>query len=190
MDREERSNRVYPVEKAESLDYKLRKVVQNPRTILKSYIRPGMLILDLGCGPGFFTIEMAKMLNGNGKVIAADLQEGMLEKIRTKISGTPLEEKIELHKCESDTIGLKSKVDLILAFYVVHEIKDHDRLFEEMNAILKPGGKLLIAEPSFHVTRKDFEEMIKKLMKAGFEVSQAPKILFSRSIMATDPFRS
>jgi len=47
MDREEKSNRVYPVEMAESLDNKLRKVVQNPRTILKSYIRPGMMILDI-----------------------------------------------------------------------------------------------------------------------------------------------
>ena len=190
MEREERNSRVYPVEKAESLDYKLRKVVQNPRTILKPYIRPGMMILDLGCGPGFFTIEIAKILNDSGKVIAADLQQGMLDKIRKKISGTLIEDKIKLHKCEADTIGLKSKVDLILAFYVVHEIKDHDRLFEEIKAILKPGGKLLIVEPSFHVTRKDFEEMTKKLMKAGLEVSQVPKILFSRSIMASDPFGS
>jgi len=188
MDREERYSRVYPVEKAESLDSKLRKLVQNPRTILKSYIRPGMMILDLGCGPGFFTIEIAKMLNGRGKVIAGDLQEGMLEKIKGRISGTILENLIELHKCEADKIGLKSKVDFILAVYVVHEIKDHDKLFEEMKAMLNPDGKILIVEPSFHVSGKNFNDMVEKILKAGFEVNQAPRILFSHTIIATDPF--
>ncbi len=190
MEQEERNNRVYPVEKAGSLEIRLRKLVQNPRKILKSLIRPGMTVLDLGCGPGFFTIEIAKMLNGTGKVIAADLQEEMLENIKGKISGTLLENKIELHKCEADRIGLKCKVDFILAFYVVHEIKDHNKLFEELKEILKPDGKLCIVEPAFHVSLNNFEEMIGKLMKAGFEVSPAPKILFSRSIMAADPFGS
>ena len=190
MKKEERYSRVYPVEQAGSLENRLRKLVQNPRTILKLYIRPGITVLDLGCGPGFFSIEIAKMLNGSGKVIAADLQEGMLEKVETKIRGTLLEKKIELHKCEADRIGLKSKVDFILAFYVVHEIKDHKLLFEEMKALLKPDGKICIVEPSFHVSRNTFKDMIRNLMKAGFEVSQAPKILFSRSIIAADPFGS
>ncbi len=188
MEQVKRNNRVYPVEKAGSLDIRLRKLVQNPRRILKSFIRPGMTVLDLGCGPGFFTIDIAKMLNGNGKIIAADLQEGMLENIKGKISGTLLEKKIELHKCEADRIGLKSNVDFILAFYVVHEIKDHNKLFEEMKAMLKPEGKICIIEPSFHVSREAFKEMIRKLMNAGFEVNQGPKILFSRSIIAADPF--
>jgi ubiquinone/menaquinone biosynthesis C-methylase UbiE len=190
MEREERNNRVYPVEKAGSLDVRLRKLVQNPRKILKSYIRPGMTVLDLGCGPGFFTIEIAKMLNGNGKVIAADLQEGMLENIKEKISGTLLENKIELHKCEADRIGLRSRVDFILAFYVVHEIKDHNRLFEEMKAILKPDGKIYIVEPAFHVSSKGFNDMVGKILRAGLEVTRAPGILFSRSIIAADPFGS
>ncbi len=128
------------------------------------------------------------MLNGSGKIIAADLHEGMLEKIRTKIRGTRIEEKIELHKCEIDRIGIKSKVDFILAFYVVHEIKDHTKLFNEMKAILKPGGKIIIVEPSFHVSNKDFKEMLKNIMKTGLEINRAPKILFSRSIIAADPY--
>ena len=38
-----------------------------------------MTVLDIGCGPGFFTREIAKMLNGTGKVIDANIQEGMLK---------------------------------------------------------------------------------------------------------------
>ena len=55
-----------------------------------------MTVVDMGCGPGFFTVEMAKLLNGGGTVIAADLQEGMLEKVRQKIAGTALEQRVRL----------------------------------------------------------------------------------------------
>src|SRR4030042_2414408 len=184
MKPESRSTRVCPVELAGSLDSFLRRLVQKPRRILKPYILPGMTILDLGCGPGFFTIEIAKMLNCSGKVIAADLQEGMLEKVKTKISGTQLEKKIELHKCEADRIGVTSKVDFVLAFYVVHEVKDHIRLFEELRTILQPGGKILIIEPGFHVSLKSFEEMVRKFSESGFKVTARPKNLFSHSVLA------
>jgi ubiquinone/menaquinone biosynthesis C-methylase UbiE len=99
------NSRVCPVERAGGLDNRLRRLIQNPARILKPYIRQGMTVLDLGCGPGFFSIEMAKMVNESGKVIAADLQEGMLEKLKKKIAGTDLETRIKLHKCGQKKIG-------------------------------------------------------------------------------------
>jgi ubiquinone/menaquinone biosynthesis C-methylase UbiE len=68
-------NRVCSVERAGALDISLRKLLQNPQKILKPFIKEGMTVADLGCGPGFFTIEMAKMVGNNGKVTAVDLQE-------------------------------------------------------------------------------------------------------------------
>ena len=44
-----------------------------------------MTVLDVGCGPGFFTLDMARLVGPSGRVIAADLQEGMLEKLGQKI---------------------------------------------------------------------------------------------------------
>ena len=79
---------VCPVERANSLDSKLRRWIQNPLKILAPYLREGMSVLDIGCGPGFFTIDMAMMVGESGRVIAADLQEGMLERLRRKIAGT------------------------------------------------------------------------------------------------------
>jgi len=87
----EKNKRICPVEYAGGLDNSVRRLLQNPRKILKPYIHQGMTVLDLGCGPGFFSIEIAKMLKDTGKVIAADLQEGMLEKVNKKIKGTELE---------------------------------------------------------------------------------------------------
>lgn len=58
----ERENRVCPVEHAGSLDNKIRKWLQNPRKILQPFVSEGMTVLDLGCGPGFFSIDMAHMV--------------------------------------------------------------------------------------------------------------------------------
>ena len=134
---------VCPAEFAGSLDNSFRRWLQNPQKILKPYIKQGMSVLDLGCGPGVFTVEIAKLVGESGKVVAADLQDGMLKIVAGKITGTTLEKRVVLHKCQENSIGLDEKMDFILAFWMVHEVPDHDRLFEELKSILKPGGEAL-----------------------------------------------
>jgi ubiquinone/menaquinone biosynthesis C-methylase UbiE len=174
---------VCPVEKAGGLDNSLRRWIQNPEKIVKPYIKPGMIVLDFGCGPGFFTIEMAKLLNGQGKVIAADLQRGMLEIIRQKIRKSELEQIVELHKCQDQSVGVTEKVDFILAFYVVHEVPDQDKLFQELKSILKPEGKIFIVEPLFHVPEKSFNHMLERVKNLGFEITEQPKSFFNRAVV-------
>ena len=176
------NQRVCPVELAGGLDNSIRRFLQNPNKILKPYIKEGTTVLDLGCGPGFFSIEMAKMLGDSGKVIAVDLQQGMLDKVSQKIKGSRLEKMIELHKCEADKIGVTEKVDFILAFYMIHEVPDQDRLFTELISLLKPHGILYIIEPNFHVSKKSFNTMVEKLTGKGLAIIEKPKIFFSRTI--------
>ena len=176
-------NRVCPVERAGSLDNRLRRLLQNPRKILQPFIAQGMTVLDLGCGPGFFTLDMAVMVGEAGKVIACDLQEGMLQKLRSKIHGTELEKRIALHRCETDKIGVTEPVDFILAFYLVHEIPDKTGLFEELESILKPGGTLLLVEPPFHVSGKAFEQTLDKARQTGLIKESKPRVLFSKAAL-------
>ena len=179
----DRNERICPVEKADSLDTKFRKWLQNPQKILKPYVKAGMTVLDYGCGPGFFTVALAQIVGETGKVIAADLQEGMLQKLNDKIKRTELDDRITLHKCEKDKIGFTEKVDFILAFYVVHEVPDQQKLFNELETILKPKGQLLIVEPPFHVSKKAFAETIKKATNAGFAEVKRPKVLFNKAVV-------
>ena len=175
-------NRVCPVELADSLDGRIRRWLQNPQKILAPYIKEGMKILDIGCGPGFFSVELAKLAGKSGKVISADLQEGMLQKLRNKIAGTELEDRIMLVKCEKDNINVSEYVDFILAFFMVHEVPDADLLFKQLKNILNDKGLFLLVEPKlFHVSRKEFEATIKLAEENGFKVSQGPKLLFSWS---------
>jgi ubiquinone/menaquinone biosynthesis C-methylase UbiE len=122
-------HRVCPIVLARGLDNRIGRWLQNPRKILKPYIEDGMTVLDVGRGPGFFSVEMAQMVGQSGRVIACDLQEEMLQRLAAKIKGTELAERITLHKCEQDRIGLSAHVAFVLAFYMVHEIRDQQRFF-------------------------------------------------------------
>jgi len=177
----EKSNRVCPVEKAGSLDNKVRRWIQNPQKVLKPYIKEGMTVLDIGCGPGFFSVDMAVMVGSSGKVIAADLQEEMLRKISEKINATELAERIKLHKCETDRIGVTEQVDFVLLFYVVHEIPKKEQLFNEIVTFLKSTGQVLIVEPPFHVSKSAFSETLRLAGNAGFIIEDGPKMLFQKT---------
>jgi ubiquinone/menaquinone biosynthesis C-methylase UbiE len=174
---------VCPAELAGGLDNVLRKLVHNPVKILEPYIRKGMKVLDIGCGPGYFTAGLASLVGGEGLVIAADLQQAMLDKAFRKISGTDLEKRVKMHKCQEDNLGLSEKVDFILAFWMVHEIPDQKSFFKELNSILNEGGRILIIEPKIHVTAKSFEKMISHAESAGFKINESPGVWISRTVL-------
>ena len=142
-----------------------------------------MTVLDIGCGPGFFSIDAAQIVGRSGRVIASDLQEGMLQKLRDKIQGTGLEERITLHQCEENRVGLSVNVDFVLAFYVVHEVPTPKKFFKEIKSILKPNGHVLIVEPPLRVSRTAFEETIRKARDAGLKPVQGPKVLLSKTVI-------
>jgi ubiquinone/menaquinone biosynthesis C-methylase UbiE len=175
--------RVCPVALAGGLDNRIRRWFQNPLTILKPYIKEGMTVLDIGCGPGFFSIPLARLAGKPGRVIAADLQEGMLQKLRSKIKGTELEDRITLHQCKEDKIGVTEKVDFILAFYMVHEIPNQLNFFNELASILEPNGRVFVVEPLFHVSKKAFEETVQLARNAGLLPIERPSVIFSRAVI-------
>jgi ubiquinone/menaquinone biosynthesis C-methylase UbiE len=168
------NKRVCPVERAGILNNRIRRWLQNPHKIVGPYIEEGMTVLDLGCGPGFFSVDMAQMAGKSGRVIAADLQEG-------KIQGTELEERITLHKCEENKIGVSEEIDFVLAFYMIHEVPNQEEFFNEIEVILKPKGQVFVVEPPFHVSKSAFEETISKARNAGFTLVERPKVLLSKT---------
>jgi len=177
------TNMICPAEAAGMLDNSFRKLFHNPQKILKPYIKAGMTVLDVGCGPGFFSIEIAKMLNGSGKVISADIQEKMLGKVRKKIKSTSLEQTIELHKSDLENIGVVEKVDFVLAFWMVHEVRNQEKFLEELISILKPNGLIFIIEPKIHVTKTEFGKIVDKIKASGLSIVESPKVFLSRTMI-------
>jgi ubiquinone/menaquinone biosynthesis C-methylase UbiE len=166
-----------------SLDNRIRKRLQKPQKILRPYITKWMTVLDVGCGPGFFTLEMARMIGTSGRVIAADMQEGMLQKVKEKVKGTELEEQILLHKCGENSIGVSEPVDFVLLFYMVHEVPNKEHFFNEIVSIVNPNGQVLIVEPPFHVSKSALEETVRIATNVGVVAVERPKIFFSRAVL-------
>ena len=175
--------RVCPAEHAGWLVNPIRSWFQNPERLLRDYVKKGMIVLDLGCGPGFFTIPMATMVGETGKVIAVDIQQGMLDRLKARIRGREIEGRIQLHRSAEQRIGLSETVDFALAFYMVHEVPDQEEFFHEVKSILKPRTNLLVVEPMFHVSKKEFEETVGKATAAGFVTAKGPAVLLSRSVV-------
>ncbi len=167
------------------LDNFIRKILQNPKKIVGEYIKPGDTILDLGCGPGYFSLEMAKMTGESGKVYAVDLQKEMLEITRKKAAKHHLKNQMIFHQCSENSIGLSENItaDFILAFYMVHETPDHIQFLNQVKTLLKKNGKCLIVEPLFHVRKKQFNKMAADIQNIGFTILGTPPKKGGRSLL-------
>ena len=157
----------------------LRRLLQNPRKILAPYIKPGMVALDVGCAMGFFSLDMARMVGAEGKVVCVDLQPKMIKALVRRATKAGLNDRIDHRACDKNGLGLEDlgeKVDFALAFALVHELPDAEVFFQQIRAALRPGGVCLVAEPKGHVSEKRFEETLAAAEKAGFQLGQRPKI--------------
>jgi ubiquinone/menaquinone biosynthesis C-methylase UbiE len=161
----------------------LRKLLHNPQKIVGPYVRPGMTVIDVGCGMGWFSVPMAGMVGQQGRVIAVDLQQQMLNMLRRRAEKAGVADRIELHKCEKNRLGIERAADFALIFAMLHEVPDQDRLLREILACLKPGGKLLLAEPPIHVTRGMFEKEAAVAESVGFAVSDRPRLRWSHAVL-------
>lgn len=164
----------------------LRKIFTNPKNILGPYIKPGMKILEIGPDMGFFTIPMAQMLNNKGKIYAVDLQEKMLSTLSKKLIKKQLNKIVETNLCSSTSLkiqDLDNQIDLTVLFYVVHEVPDQIHFFKEIKKVMKPGGKIFIAEPKGHVSEEEFKKMINVLKEMKFEAEENPKVNKSYAVV-------
>jgi ubiquinone/menaquinone biosynthesis C-methylase UbiE len=109
-------------------------------------IKPGQVVCDMGCGSGFYTVRMAKLVGEKGTVLAVDIQPEMLslldktaKRAGTKhikpVLGTPIDPNLP-----------DGEVDLILLVDVYHEFGYPEQMLAAMRKSLKPGGRIALAE--------------------------------------------
>lgn len=129
-----------------SLVFRIRDMVRPPEKVLQEVdLRPGMVVLDYGCGPGAFSLAVARLVGPAGRVYAVDIhplaarfveraagKEG-LENIQT-IVGSSLEELAP------------QSIDVILLYDVLHLIPQPTAALEEMHRVLKPSGTLSVSD--------------------------------------------
>ncbi len=162
-----------------TFDNPLRKIFHDPGKIIAPYIKPGDTVVDIGPGKGYFTLPMCRLAGDGGRVIAVDIQERMLSSLQRRAAAAGLAANLTTHLSRSNDFGLAVKTDFVLAFWMVHEVPEVGQFLTNVKEIMKPDAKFLIAEPLFHVTKRNFNNTLKTAQELGFKVVACPKISFS-----------
>ncbi|MCL1865581.1 MAG: class I SAM-dependent methyltransferase [Spirochaetes bacterium] len=165
-----------------TFDNRLRKLFQNPQKILGQYIKQGDKVLDIGPGMGYFTFPMAEMVGYDGKVTALDIQEKMLKKLKSRVDKKGIKN-IDTQLYDGNTFPFKGKFDLILLFWMYHEVHNREVFIREIKSVVTDRTKIFIAEPKIHVPEKNFYDSIQLLLDGGFHVIDRPNVFFSRAVV-------
>ena len=166
---------------AYTFDNPLRRIFHRPEEMFTPYLLEGMTAIDLGCGMGYFSIGMAKLVGETGKVISVDLQQRMLDTLKKRAQKAGVAKRITTFLCDENNIGINEKVDFALTFWMVHETPDACDFLKQVHALLKQSGKLLLAEPKGHVTSTEFEKTVSIAQALGFKRIASPKISLSHA---------
>jgi ubiquinone/menaquinone biosynthesis C-methylase UbiE len=131
-------------------------------------LQRGMHVLDAGCGPGRLTIPVAKEVGSDGRVVAMDIQPGMLDRVKTKAAVSSLHNIDYMHAGLGDNTLDSEDFDRALLVTVLGEIPDRAAALREIFNALKPGGILSITEVIFdpHFQRRSKVEELAST--AGF----------------------
>lgn len=113
-------------------------------------IEPGAVVLDLGCGAGTDLLIAAQMTGDEGRVIGVDMTASMLERAEASAREMKLEN-VRLHESLIETLPLEdASVDVVISNGVIDLVPDKDRVFGEIDRVLRPGGSLQLADVIIH----------------------------------------
>ena len=143
--------------------------------ISKLNIPKPKLIVDIGAGTGFYSIQLAKHFE-NAEILACDISDIMLDWMNKNV--TPIYKNITTHKMEESYTGLESGIaDIALMINLHHELENREKMMKECYRILKNGGKLLISDwkkeemlsgPPFQI-RVDNQDVMSDFSNANFK---------------------
>jgi ubiquinone/menaquinone biosynthesis C-methylase UbiE len=166
--------RRFDPQKGKNLLSEERQARWNPPHFLKRLeLQPGQAVLDLGCGPGFWTLPLAEIVGPSGRVWALDVSQELLDALAER--NPP--DQVQLIRDELPAINLpEGSVDLAWAAFVYHEVEP-DGLAAALRRVLRPGGQVAVLDwrpdgetntqpPSKHRVWPD--EVKQALRQAGF----------------------
>ncbi len=162
--------RPFPHHLAPTLDHPLRQRYRDPvQTLTPFGIAPGSVVLDLGCGSGVFTVEMARQVGGNGMVHAVDVQAEMIELAQKRVRSAGLEKRVRFHHAGAYRLPFEThSVDIAILIATLPEIPNRFLALEEIRRVIRPGGRLAISEEMPHPAYVPASVTRRWLRHAGF----------------------
>jgi len=157
------------------------------RTILHLDLRPGMRVLDAGCGPGRLTLPMAEIVGAGGEVTAIDIQEGMLHAAQVRATAAGLSN-IRFLRYALGAGGLEpGSYDRGALVTVLGEIPDREAALSDIHGALKPGGLLLVEETIRDPHFQSRNTVLRLAGAAGFREKEFSGNFFSFALVLEKP---
>ena len=146
---------------AQELGYPEPELARIPQATVESFagvanhwtlgcIEPGAVVLDLGCGAGIDLLIAAQMTGPTGRVIGVDMTATMFERARRSATEMGLRN-VELHESLIEALPLDdASADVVISNGVIDLVPDKDAVFDEIDRVLRPGGRLQLADVIIH----------------------------------------
>jgi len=141
-------------------------------------LRTGMTVCDMGCGNGYYSLQMAKMVGQKGRVLAVDIQPEMLKLLRDRAETSGVENISPILGSFHDPRLPTGTVDLILLVDVYHEFSHPERMLQAMRLALAPKGVIVLLEyreedkkvPIKPLHKMSKRQIMKELPANGFKL--------------------
>jgi tRNA A58 N-methylase Trm61 len=155
----------------------VRKAFTNRKDILtESGVTGNSVVLEVGAGNGFLTEALAER---SGKVYAVELQDGMIRKLKKRVSR--FGEKVSVIKGDISLIALgEGLADVCILYYSFHEFGDKEKAADIIGKAIKPGGFLSIYEPAFEVGKGSMRKAVAMFARKGFMQITERDTIFTR----------
>ena len=145
-------------------DSKLMAIIRNPYKLLKAAgLKPGLKVLEIGCGPGAFTIPAAEIVGKDGFIYAVDMHPLAIKRVKEKITKSGAENIKPILANASHTELLNQEIDLAFIFGMPIAAGGLTNILSETHRVLKPGGIL-----SFEKSLRSENKLIADIENGGF----------------------
>lgn len=144
---ERRRKTVYPAEEAAALLHPARRLIMPVAKALQRFrIAPGQTVLEAGPGPGYYTVDAARIVGHEGRILCLDIQRGMLEFLRDRLDVEEIRN-VDLVVADAQHLPLRTgAVDTAFLVTVLGEVPDPALAVAELRRVIKPGGSLGFSE--------------------------------------------
>jgi cyclopropane fatty-acyl-phospholipid synthase-like methyltransferase len=138
-----------------------------------------MTVLEPGCGMGYFSLPIARMVGPDGRLLCVDVEPRALQRLERRARRAGVADRITVSTCGPTRLGLEGhvgQVDLTLVMHALHELEDLPGFLDQIRALLRPDGRMFVVEPDGHVSPEQFDAMMACAEERGLMVIERPDV--------------